>query len=155
MSLDPVIHLDYPLDYDLMLTEAKAAKESAQPYGNDPRYPGWQLDEWLISRYTSDYIQKIMDDFEVKGKPRFYWLEPHFVLPEHVDYNTTCSLNFVLSDDPAPITVEGKDYVYKMALLNTTVLHSVTNGPKERMLFKISIFDESFETLAKKIKFKK
>lgn len=155
MPFDPVVHLDYPLDLKLMLAEATAAKQFAQPYSDDPRYPGQQLNEWLISRYNSDYIQQLINDFNVKGKPRFYWLEPNFVLPEHVDHNTTCSLNFVLSDEAAPVTVGGKDYYYKMALLNTSVPHSVTNGPKERLLFKVSIFDESFEDVAKRIKFKK
>lgn len=151
---DPLIHLNYPLDINLLIAEAEKAKTSASPYGNDPRYPDQQHDQWLISRYTSEYIDQIMKDFEVQGRPRFYWLMPHASLPEHVDYNTQCSINFILTEDRAPVTFEGKDYSYKQALLNTTRTHSVKNGNTLRLLLKISIFDETFDVLSKRIKYK-
>jgi hypothetical protein len=56
-----------------------------------------------------------------------------------------------LSDDNTAITINDKDYFYKNALLNTTQPHSVKNGNKERLLFKISILNESFEAVANKI----
>lgn len=152
---EPITYIDYPLDRELLLKEANEAKNSAEPYGNDPRYPGQSLNEWLISKHNSNYINKIMEDFGVEGKPRFYWLKENFILPEHVDYNTTCAINFVLSDNPAPVSFGDKEYIYTMAILNTTVPHSVRNGPAERLLFKISIFDETYEDLINRIKFKK
>lgn len=152
--MEPLIHLDYPLDKALLLEEAIRAKASASAH-KDPRYPDMNFDHWLISHHTSEYIQKIMDDFEIKGKPRFFWLEPFAVIPEHTDNGTTCSLNFLLNDDPAAITINGKDYFYTSVLLNTTAPHSVTNNHTERLLFKISLFDESYEELAKRLKYKK
>ena len=92
-----------------------------------------------------------MNDFGVVGKPRFYWLEPFAEIPEHIDNGTLCSLNFILSPDPAPIVIEDIEYTYKYVLLNTAVRHSVFNGPTERIMLKISIFDETFEDLAKRI----
>jgi hypothetical protein len=92
-----------------------------------------------------------MEDFGVQGSPRFYWQEPNSILPMHVDNNTTCSINFVLTDNPSPVTVEDNDYVYEQAVLNTTKLHGVKTNGEERVLLKISIFDESYEDLIKRI----
>lgn len=153
--MDPLIHLNYPLDRKRILEEANEAKKSAVPYGDDPRWPGKTLDVWLISRFNSPYALEIIKDFEIEGKPRFYWLEPNAYLPEHVDNGTTCSINFVLSDNPAPVTFGDKNYFYSQVLLNTSLMHSVKNGPDERILFKISIFNESYQDLAKRIKYKK
>lgn len=153
--MSPLLHLDYPLNIDILLKESKIAKKTASKYGKgDPRMDGNVMDNWLISKHTSEYIEKIMDDFEVLGKPRFYWLEPNSHLIEHVDYNTTCGLNFILSSDIAPVTFQGVDYYYKSALLNTQIPHSVTNGKEERLLLKISIFNETFEELSSRIKYK-
>jgi len=148
--MQPLVHLKYELDTELLLKEAKEAKQVAKPYTDD-RYPGEQKDDWYIGHYTSSYIEQIMSDFKVSGKPRFYWLEPNATIPEHVDNGTTCSLNFILTQDPAPINIEGIDYTYKQVLLNTTKSHSVTNNNNERIMLKISIFDESYEDLAKRI----
>lgn len=148
----PLTHLNYPLDKDRLLVLADSIKDKANPY-TDSRYPDAVLDTWLILKHTDDYIEKIMDDFGVVGSPRFYWQEPNSVLPMHVDNNTTCSINFVLTDNPAPVTVEDVDYVYEQAVLDTTRLHGVNTNDEERILLKISIFDESYEDLVKRIPF--
>lgn len=152
--MKPLIYLNYPLDKKRLLDEALEAKKFAKSYGDDPRYPGQTLDTWLISKHESPYAMEIIKDFEIEGKPRFYFLESNAKLPEHTDNNTTCSINFILSDGAAPVSFKNIEYFYTQALLNTTLLHSVSNGPIERILFKISIFNESFEKLANRIKFK-
>lgn len=149
-----MIHLDYPLDKKRLLSEAADAKKNANGY-TDSRYPDLRLDDWLIGHHTSDYIKQIIEDFEVDGRSRFYWLEPNAIIPEHVDNGTLCSLNFILTDCAAPITVEGKDFYYDQILLDTTVPHSVRNNNLERIMLKISIFNESFDDLSKRIKYKK
>lgn len=150
--MNPIVHLNYDLDNTLLLDQAKEARNSSKPY-TDNRYPDLELSNWHIGHYTSDYINRIMEDFEVEGKPRFYWLEPFAEIPEHIDNNTTCSLNFILTDIPAPITIEGKEYFYKQALLDTTKLHSVKNNNLTRIMLKISIFNEAYENLAKRLKY--
>lgn len=148
--MQPLVHLDYDLDTDLLLKEAEHAKSSARPY-TDSRYPDLELDKWHIGHYSSAYIEQVMLDFKVKGRPRFYWLAPFTDIPEHVDNGTECSLNFILTPNPAPITIEGIEYEYRQVLLNTTLPHSVKNGDTERIMLKISIFDETFEELASRI----
>lgn len=152
--IKPIQLLKYPVNKKILLKEAQEFKDMAESYF-DARFPdGKKLDNWLIYRHESEYSKKIMDDFEVQGKVRFYWLEPNSSIPLHVDYNTKCSINFILSENQGPVTIQGVDYFYSQALLNTSVPHCVNNGKYERVLFKISIFDTSFEDLAKKIKYK-
>jgi hypothetical protein len=147
------VRLNYPLDKAILLESAKRARDVAKPY-TDSRYPGLQMDTWHIGHYTDEHIEKIMADFKLEGKPRFYWTAPNSVIPEHVDNGTQCSLNFILSEDPAPISFSGENYIYEQVLLNTTIPHSVTNGPIERILLKISIFDETYEQLSTRIKYR-
>jgi hypothetical protein len=152
--MDPLIFLDYPIDKEKLLTEAIEAKQNSKPY-TDSRYPELYMEDWLIGHYNSEYINNIMNDFGVEGKPRYYWMKPHAIIPEHVDNGTQCSLNFVLTENASPITIGGIDYYYDSILLNTTIPHSVTNNSSERIMLKISIFNESYEELAKRIKYKK
>lgn len=152
--MEPLIHLDYELNRELLLREATEARKSAVNHA-DPRYPDMLFEEWQISHFTSEYIQQIINDFGIKGKPRFYWLKPFAVIPEHTDNGTKCSLNFLLTDNPAAITINKKDYYYESILLDTTQPHSVVNNETERLLFKISIFDEDYASVAARIKYKK
>jgi hypothetical protein len=149
----PVTLLDYPLDNTTLLQSAANAKLSAEPY-TDSRYPGFKKEDWYIARYTDGHIDKIMQDFVVDGSPRFYWLEPFANIPQHVDNGTQCSINLIITENPAPITIEGVDYTYRQALLNTALPHSVRNGEAERIMLKISIFDETYESLSARIKYK-
>jgi hypothetical protein len=154
MFNEPLTHLNYPIDLDRVLESSRNARLDSKPY-TDSRYPDLKLDDWHIGRYQDDYISQIMSDFDVDGRPRFYWLNPYAVIPEHTDNGTQCSINLIITNEPAPITINGIDYFYNQALLNTTIPHSVTNGATERVMLKISIFDETYEQLSKRIKFKR
>jgi len=151
--MDPLIFLDYPLDKERLLEDAIEAKKNSKPY-TDSRYPDLYMEDWLIGHYNSEYITRIMNDFKVEGKPRYYWMKPYAVIPEHVDNGTQCSLNFVLTDNASPIIINDMQYYYTAILLNTTVPHSVINNEYERIMLKISIFNESYEDLAKRIKYR-
>jgi hypothetical protein len=160
----------FDFDFDLpLLTRLWHEKyeEKAETY-DDPRldhymnrpefkaqYGDWSKDVWKVSRMElEEYPQKLIELFDVNAKPRFYTLRPNAVLPFHVDNDTTCAINFILSDEPAPVTFQesGNTHYYKTAVLNTSLWHGVWNGPKERLLFKLSIFDEPFENVIKKVK---
>jgi hypothetical protein len=104
------------------------------------------------------YIKRILEDFELlpnSAMPKFHWLAPNSVLETHVDERTKCSLNFLLSPDLAPVTFDDKhSFNYNQALLNTKAPHGVKNGPHERLLFRISYHDETYEELSNRIKYK-
>jgi hypothetical protein len=153
IGMSPVTLLDYPLDRERLLVSANRARLHAQAYQD------WRnnqaMDFWQIAQYSDEYIEQIQNDLEISGKPRFYWAAANCVIPTHIDYNTQCAVNFVLSDSPAPVTFRTREYLYTQAVLNTAQPHSVINGPIERILFKISIFDESYESLVARIPYKK
>jgi hypothetical protein len=153
--MTPVTLLKYDLDHEYLTKLAETLREGSQAY-NDPRMGEVQIPFWTMARFSNDtYVNKVMGDFGVQGRPRFYYLKANTVIPEHVDFNTTCSLNFILNDDePAPVTIEGVDYLYTQCLLNTTVMHGVKNGNKERLLFKISLFETPYETLATQLPYR-
>lgn len=149
--MDPVLHLNYKIDKQQLLDEARSIKHKAVGY-TDSRYPDLNMNDWLVSHHTSEYVNKIMLDFKVIGKPRFYWLQPHAVIPEHVDNGTLCGLNFILTDKASPISFGDKHYFYESILVNTTLPHRVINNEHERIMFKISVFNETFEQVANRIK---
>jgi hypothetical protein len=148
--MKPLIHLNYPINKDILLLESDKARESAKPWegGND-----YKIEDWLVSYYTSDYIEKIMKELNIVGKPRFFYQKSNFSLKPHKDFGTQCGVNILLSDDPVPINIEGVDYHYSQALINLQREHSVVNDSKERVLLKFSIPDKSFEQVASEINY--
>jgi hypothetical protein len=150
----PLIIVDYDLDVQRMKEIAEEAYPSATFYSDD-RFPDADFSWWKIGKYEHPALQKIADDFGIECNARFYWQDPHSYLPPHVDNGTQCSLNFVLSDDPAPVTIEDTDYYYKAAFLNTTLMHSVKTGDTPRLLLKFSIFNQSIEDIGYKYKYGK
>lgn len=149
--MDPIIHINYKIDKEKLLNEAALIRQSATGY-TDARYPDLKMDDWLVGHCSCEYANQIMHDFGIQGKPRFYWLQPNAVIPEHVDNGTLCGLNFILTGNASPITFGDTDYFYESILVDTTRPHSVTNNEHERVMFKISIFNETFEQVALKIK---
>lgn len=149
--MEPVLHLNYKIDKEQLLLEASKIKHKAVGY-TDSRYPDLKMDDWLVGLHSSEYVNEIMKDFDIRGKPRFYWLQPYAVIPEHVDNGTLCGLNFILTEHASPITFGDKDYYYESILVDTTIPHRVKNNEHERIMLKISVFNETFKEVAEKIK---
>ena len=140
----------YDCDKKMLLREC-VDREGYEPYV-DPK-TGNVLSEWLVKRGVSGYGKMIGQEFEeildVPIKPRFYILEKNFTLPFHQDRGTTCSINFVLSTSRDPITFrQGYNefrFQYETAIVDVTQEHMVTASKEDRYLFKLSIFDKSYE----------
>lgn len=149
-----IVLLAYPLDMPYLIGLAEDMRSLAISH-NDNRYTRI-FSEYKSIQINNSYTQKIMNDFNVNAKAKIYYQQPNYYLPMHMDNQTLCSLNFIIGDseDLAPITFETGNVVYKQALLNTQRKHSVFNGSKERILLKFSIFDSSFEQVAKTLKYK-
>ena len=148
--MEPLIHLNYPINKDILLLESDKARENAKPWEGGHNY---KIDEWLVSYYKSDYINKIMTELNIVGKPRFFYMRPNFTLKPHRDFGTECGVNILLSDESVPINIEGVDYHYSQALINLQKEHSVVNDSKERIILKFSIPDKPFEQVAKEINY--
>ena len=144
---------DFEFDESKLLETWERYKDSAIPY-QDKRMRG-SLSNWKIARdVQSDYIDHLNSLFSIESKPRFTIQEKGSMLPMHTDLGTECSINILLStSNPSPVTFEesGNTYYYKTALLNTSLRHGVNNVNEERLLFKMSIFGETFEQVKEKI----
>ena len=103
------------------------------------------------SKMITEEFEKRLD---VSIKPRFYIQEKGFTLPFHQDRGTTCAINLVLSSVADPITFrQGFNtfhFKYKTAIVDVTQEHMVTAMTSDRYLFKLSIFDKSYEEILEK-----
>jgi hypothetical protein len=143
-----ILIFDYQFDIAKLKEEFKNFQNKLETY-KDPRY---NVPNFKVARgITFPYADELCNLFNITARPRFYTVDPNSELGQHIDHGTTCSINILLSDNSAPVNFEGKEYTYKQCLLNTQKMHGVINGADERVLFKLSIFDEDFETVAKKI----
>jgi hypothetical protein len=152
-----IFTFDYPFNKDILLLEMERYRDKFAVY-DDPR---GKLENWKVLRHEDESLlvaQKECDRFlkdsgiKEKAKPRYYILEANSNLPFHVDYNTTCSINFLLSDEKSPVSFDGVDYNYSCAVLNTTQPHGVNNKSSDRLLYKISFFETKFEEVVEALK---
>lgn len=138
-------HLSLEVDTDRLKSEALATTNYSDYY--DP-ITKRNLEGWGISHIESGYGKAIADIFreelQLEIRPRFYILEAGTTLPMHVDRGTQCSFN-IIADGTSPITFEEGEFYYKQALLNTQVMHGVFNTIDDRVLYKLSVFDATFE----------
>lgn len=144
-----IYKFNFDVNEDILMLEYDRVKHLAEDY-IDPR---GQVENWKMIKCNFHYAKYLIKRFMLgEVRPRFYLLPKGVEIPEHIDNNTKCSINFLInSKNPAPVTIEGVDYYYKTCLLNTQKMHSVKNNTEDRLLFKLSIFDDDFETVKEKI----
>ena len=152
----PIINLDYKFNTFALLTELDRYKSSVGSY-NDKRYGS--VDNFKILRGSfavmSNECNKFLEYYgfsKEDGEPRYYILKANTILPIHTDMDTKCSVNHLL-EGTAPIYFpDHGSFEYSTALLNISQPHGVdnTNLP-DRLLFKISFFNHTFEEVASKI----
>lgn len=156
--MTPLLNIDFKFNTFALLTELDRYKDKIGPYV-DKRYG--EIDNFKILRGSTDL--KVMTKecerfllhygFDLKdGEPRYYILKADTVLPTHTDKDTLCSVNHLL-DGAAPITFDGDaQYMYTTALVDISKPHGVDNrGQPDRLLFKISFFNHTFEEVYSKI----
>jgi hypothetical protein len=70
----------------------------------------------------------------------------------HIDPATLCSVNVILSDDPAPVIFEDFGEIqYRAALFNTSLNHAVPAHHSERLLLKFAYLDTPYDTVLKRL----
>ena len=145
---DDVYIIDYPFNTKLLYQEYLNAKKYFVPYRDHRGSADW----WKIAKWNFEYAEELTELFNINANPRFYFLGKNQHLPKHKDNGTKCAINIVLNDNiTSGVTYGSSTYHYRAALLNTQNEHEVFNGPEDRYLFKLSIFDESFEEVKNKI----
>ena len=152
-------HFDYEYDKQTLLEEAKQL-EGYKPFvdphpQSDFDFNDWQIKYVCLEEDLFPYAIKVatyfQDLLDVKIKPRFYYQKPNFTLPFHQDRGTLCSINLVLTENPAPIAFEDGIEYYRVALLNTQARHSITTKETERRLYKLSIKDYTYQEIKKRL----
>lgn len=150
-----LLRINYNFPTGILLKEALSKDFSVYEDSKHGKSEGWNVYRGDIYDIPEAWNQTIAfcDFYGIKqGQPRYYILEENKMLMPHIDYNTTCSVNHILNEDAAPVTIMGEEYTYKSALLNTTVMHGVNNiGRKKRVLFKISFFEQTYEEIREQI----
>ena len=150
-------HINKNIDYDTIIEEG--LNKNGYESFIDPK-DGSIVEEWKIkktnsgySKLISDYYQNFLESKECK--PRFYLQEKNWNLPFHKDRGTLCSINYVLSNTKDKIKFKDVEISYQCALVNVQEEHSVTDLSEDRLLFKVSIFDKTYEEVLKILKTKK
>ncbi len=149
MIINDLININFGFDRERLLEEANQL--AGYETFIDPKYntpiSGWQIKK-INSSYGLEISNFLKDYFQLKDiSPRFFIQPPGVSIMFHRDRETKCSFNFVLSDDPDPISFRHRQVVYKTALLNTSIEHAVLNPKNRRILFKVSVFDKTFEEI--------
>ena len=152
-----LFHIEQNIDYETILKEAN--NQNGYESFIDPK-DGTIVEKWKIKKTNSGYSKKISDYYEsflesTECKPRFYIQQKNWSLPFHKDRGTLCSINYVLSNTNAKVTFKNYEESYKCALLNVQEEHSVTNLKEDRLLFKVSIFDKTYDEVLQILKTKK
>lgn len=153
--MKPIHQFNYSFNTYALLTELDYYRDEFKAY-EDVRYKAsdnWKILQNESLKVLSQQCNKFCEDIELEGKPRYYILDANAVLPPHIDLNTKCSINHLLSGESAPITyTEYGNFKYKTALINTQEEHSVDNTKHDdRYLFKISFLENTFEEVKEKI----
>ena len=147
-----IVNLDYPINRDALLIDAEKARETAVLHGGPKTQ---ESGKWLISYYENARIKKIMEDLNIKGKTRWYFIGEDFYVEPHTDWGSArCAVCFVLSDNASPITIGEEDHFYTQVLIDVQKKHSVKKSSEERIILRFTIEDKDFDTVAKEIRYK-
>lgn len=148
---EDILVFDCDFDKSVLLDFWSQNRANTQPY-TDKRFGKFVMNNWrILNDIELEYADKLNTYFDIDTIPKFYILEANTQLLPHIDQDTTCSINFLLSDGAAPVRFGDNEYHYRTALLNTTRKHSVDKYPTDRILFKLSVKDESFSSVKQKI----
>jgi hypothetical protein len=146
-----ILVFDFDFNKSALLDFWKQNRDNTQPY-SDKRFGRFVMNNWrILNNIELEYADKLNKYFDIDTIPKFYVLKANTILFPHTDQDTTCSINFLLSEGAAPVRFGENEYYYRTALLNTTRTHSVDKYPKDRILFKLSVKDEDFSIVKQKI----
>lgn len=143
-------------DYDRLLLLEESMDREYNSFIDSKTGLVW--DEWLICKDIGPLGLKIVSQFEsilqTNIEPRYYIQRKGMRLPFHCDRDTKCAINFILNDsqDAIEFRVNEKVYTnhYKTALIDTQTEHQVVTVTGDRILYKLSMKQMSFDQ-AKKI----
>lgn len=163
MIIDSVYYkTNFPIEdyHTALLEEFEKIKEEAGVY--QFKMPGisWPSHEnyFLVKDnipIAESVAQKFKELYSIEAHPRYYILSKGFHLDWHADDGTQAAFNYLITEtnDPVLYRIDGNEHVveYKKGLLNLQELHSVPETTDERVLLKLSIYNDTFEKCKEKI----
>ena len=143
-------------EFKLRFDRARLLQDAKEQKGYDvfiDPLNGNPIEGWFIKHIHSGYgkyiCEEICQRFNIdKGKPRFYKQDVTTSVGMHTDRGTLCSFNVLLTGQDDPIVFESGKIHYNCALINVSIPHSVPLVKSTRYLYKVSVFDKTFEELA-------
>lgn len=151
MTVEEIFVFDFDFNTQILLNYWNAHAVKSKPY-TDKRFGKFVMNNWrIVNDVDLPYAQELAEMFDIQAVAKFYMLQANTSLPMHVDQDTTCSINFLLSGKAAPVKYStGNEWYYKTALLNTSIKHGVDSCDEDRILFKLST-KEPFDIVKQKI----
>lgn len=106
---------------------------------------GWQY-KLATSAYALETAGRIAAAAgAAAASPRYILTRPGVTIPWHRDRGTLCAVNILLQGEGDPINFRHGAEHYHTALINTQAEHALLNVMTERVLFKVSISDRTFD----------
>ena len=147
---DYIFGFDFNFDKQKLLQQYEKNLQNSKNFNDDGlpvSIPKLQLQE----DFEFDYAQELMVFFGITGEAKYYTVKKDCDFDLHVDTLPQCSINVLVSDNPAPVFIGGKNYMYQNCVLNVKKPHGVFTNDENRILFKISIFEHTFEEVKQKV----
>jgi hypothetical protein len=161
--LMPVTLLPYNIDKEKYLKDfwENFEKESTGLTDSRVRAPKSYFKIIKNTKLLEEETTRWSNLLQADARARYYWLKPNRQLWWHTDAGTKCAINYILNDNNAKVqfsvtgeSLQGRpaeqfnEFEYKAAILDVTKYHSVPNYSNlPRILFKISIFDKTYEDI--------
>jgi len=168
----PIAEIDYPIDWnripvdkirdnmkptsqlDYILNSYPSegeSKEHKKAWGEV--FDFWYT--WRIDKgYLSGYLKQISEEIGagLNTNLTFYYLDPYKTLLPHCDIRS-CSVNFVLSDDVAPINFDDfGDFHYSSFIFDgKNHKHSLMNRSAERFTLQVGFFNVSYAEIKRRL----
>lgn len=142
----PVFPFEFDVDREWLLD--KALQEPRKQFYHHGRKEE-RVEGYKYAHIDYPELKELVGRFglAIQGKwnMKFVYIAPNTIVDWHKDWGTQCAFNWVINGNTAAIKYRDRPYAYSSAIINTQEEHMVKNNDKERILFKISIFDRSYE----------
>ena len=138
-----LLQIKYDLDYEYLEKVAYTLPRKLFYYKNK-LVEGYHYAPW-----EDKVLDEVVNIFQPKGRYnfKFIFLQPFTNLDWHTDKGTKSAVIWKLNGKDS-LDYREKSYHYMTAIVDTTKEHRVKGIHSERVLFKLSCFDTTYEELA-------
>ena len=163
MNTDSIYYkTDFPIEeyHTDLLNELESIRQQADIYQFrlfEIRWPSHE-NYFLVKDnipIAESIAKRFKDMYNIDAHPRYYILLKGFELDTHVDEGTLAAFNYLISDENDPLVyfpdTRKININYKKGLVNLQMPHMVPKTVNERVLLKLSIYNNTFEECKEKI----